>query len=336
MTPALAQQQAGRPPSRFFEIVDRIASNLDPRMERAFRRAVEETASNVDLERLERALRRRDVQGVIQTIGLTELSRRLKGSAFTEAIRTAIGETGSASAEQVSRQVGVEFDFDLTNPKAVIAAREQSARLVTQVTEESRDAIREFVEGSFRDGVPPERLARQIRSVVGLTSRQQGWVQNMRRDLESLQTATEDEVDELVNRITSRRLDAATMQRVRSKALRDEVTDEFVDEVVDRYGQSMLNFRSTNIARTETIDAANRGQMESWREAMDEGLLQRERTQRVWITTADDRTCPICLPMAGQKRGMDEPFMSPFSGAKAMHPPIHPMGRCAIALSFDD
>jgi len=70
------------------------------------------------------------------------------------------------------------------------------------------------------------------------------------------------------------------------------VTTEFLDRVTARYAQRLLNQRLLNIARTETIAAANEGQRQLWQQAIDRGdLTGRER--RAWITTPDDRLAVV-------------------------------------------
>jgi DNA recombination protein RmuC len=48
-----------------------------------------------------------------------------------------------------------------------------------------------------------------------------------------------------------------------------------------------------NIARTETIASSTNGQQELWRQAVDKGLLDPEKTQRVWIVSPT--TCMATL-----------------------------------------
>jgi hypothetical protein len=109
------------------------------------------------------------------------------------------------------------------------------------------------------------------------------------------------------------------------------VTDEFFDDRLEDYADALLLDRATSIARTETIAAANEGQREAWLQAEDQGLLNSEEVERVWIITDDDRLCPICEALDGATADLGGTFDSedvgPLTG-----PPAHPLCRCAQGL----
>ena len=87
-------------------------------------------------------------------------------------------------------------------------------------------------------------------------------------------------------------------------------------------------------ARTEIIASAHQGQKEAWQQAVDEGLLDSSETNREWITTDDDRLCPICEPMNGQIVGLGEAFLDG-DGEDVEEPPVHPNCRCTVGISFE-
>lgn len=100
-------------------------------------------------------------------------------------------------------------------------------------------------------------------------------------------------------------------------------------DAVARYAQRLLRLRARTIARTETMAAANAGQQAAWQAAQRAGLLPLG-AKRTWITTPDDRLCPLCQVVGGQVVGIDEPFQTPLGAV--MNPPLHPNCRCAIGL----
>lgn len=87
--------------------------------------------------------------------------------------------------------------------------------------------------------------------------------------------------------------------------------------------------RAETIARTEAMEAANRGQQELWSQAVDAGLLTGQEEQE-WIVANDDRLCPICEPMDGVRVGLDESF--DVDGEEMDGPPAHPNCRCVLGL----
>lgn len=118
--------------------------------------------------------------------------------------------------------------------------------------------------------------------------------------------------------------------------IRDLVEEAFVeqfdvDELADKIAEVIDDpDRADTIARTESMRASNQGQIESWKQATDEGLLTGEE-QKEWITTPDDRLCPICEPLDGETTPMDKPFSTELGRVDG--PPVHPNCRCTIGLS---
>lgn len=89
--------------------------------------------------------------------------------------------------------------------------------------------------------------------------------------------------------------------------------------------------RAESIARTESLRAANEGQLDAWDGAKKNGLLS-ENAKRVWIATGDDLLCAICEPMDGVEELLDDPFILD-DGEAITSPPAHPRCRCTVGLA---
>ncbi len=96
---------------------------------------------------------------------------------------------------------------------------------------------------------------------------------------------------------------------------------------IARFRTKLINERAETIARTETVSAANHGQLRAWREARAEGFMPVTAEKR-WTVTADDRLCPVCAPMAGEQVSLDGLFTG---GVEC--PPRHPRCRCALVTA---
>ena len=104
--------------------------------------------------------------------------------------------------------------------------------------------------------------------------------------------------------------------------------------MVDRYRDRFLKYRSETIARTEAMRAANLGSYESWRQAIeDSDLFEPEEVKRQWMTAKDDRVRLDHRGAAGQKVGINEPFM--VGGDAVMFPPHQPNCRCTVGYAID-
>lgn len=184
---------------------------------------------------------------------------------------------------------------------------------VVGISELSRAAIRTIISAAFVNGLHPRESAKFIAKVIGLTAQQTESVVRLQTNLFA---AAEGKVV------------SAGAFHVRVPAGGASV--EFVDSTLERYTKRLLRQRAINIARTETLAAANAGQTILWRDAQAKGKIS-HLTQRVWITTPDDRLCPECRAMNGQVVELNATFTSP-GGAAVDHPPLHSSCRCATGL----
>lgn len=287
----------------------RAADAAAPELRRRFLQAVREKAAELDEDALAAAIIEGGAEGVLELIGgltseeLAEPAREafqdggeLAGQALDEALRAA---TAIRAAKEGEPSAELRFRFDGLNPQAVAIADELAGAMIVQIDEELRFAIQRQVLLAQVDGIPPRELARRIRDEgLGLTSRQMEAVVNFRRKLEKL-----GDLDlETINRRTTRYYDALVRQR------------------------------ATTIAISETIQAAELGQAESWRQAADLGLISRQ-SQEEWVATFDDRLDhSICEPMDGRKKKLGEAWLLP-NGARVPVPArSHPRCRCTATL----
>lgn len=216
-----------------------------------------------------------------------------------EALRAAAGKRGMQQVIEEAMSEGAAatgvpgMSFDRANPEAIRWAKDRAGELVTQVTEQSRAAVRKIIARAVEGKLTPREAARMIRNVVGLTE-----------------------------------LQADAVLNLQVRLLSQGKLAEAVQKAGDRYAARLLRYRAETIARTETVAAANEGQLQLWRQAQANGLLK-ANARRQWITTPDERLCPVCRPLNGKTAPLDGPFPGGF-----MNPPAHPNCRCATGLSF--
>lgn len=153
----------------------------------------------------------------------------------------------------------VSFAFDETNPRAVAWVQAHSLKLIEDLSETTRNDIRDLIEGAFEGEYDTDDLADQIETLIGDST------------------------------------------------------------------------RAETIARTETMRASNQGQLEAWDQAQEKGLLTGTELLE-WITTPDDRLCPICEPLDGETAPRGGTFE--VDGDRITAPPAHPRCRCTVGLSF--
>jgi SPP1 gp7 family putative phage head morphogenesis protein len=128
---------------------------------------------------------------------------------------------------------------------------------------------------------------------------------------------------ELIDGISETTRDA--INNAVAEALEQGSIKDLYAEILDAVGNEQ---RAELIARTEVMTAANEGQREGWRQAVDEGVLP-ETTTVAWIATGDEGVCPLCEALDGQTRDIDGEY--PDDGGDG--PPLHPRCRCTEGIS---
>jgi len=122
--------------------------------------------------------------------------------------------------------IGFHGAFDVLNVEAVKRAEAICAKLITEVTNETKKAIRTRIAAGIKEGLSMGKIARELRDVVGLTERQASAVANFKS---WLQTKYPDMSE----------IDAGRKIKI--------------------YSIDLHNYRTNTIARTETARAQSMG-----------------------------------------------------------------------------
>lgn len=187
-------------------------------------------------------------------------------------------------------------EFGVPSPDILQAIEQYAAQHITGIGETSKQAIRAILRRGVTDGLSPAQQQRLIEAVIGLTEPQ-----------------------------------ARALAHLEARLRADGLSPAQVQRALERARRQALRLRAETIARTESIDAASRGQQSLWEEAAQRGLLP-PTFRRFWVVTPDDRLCTtICAPIPGmnpQGVGLHEPFQTPIG--PRMTPTAHPMCRCVI------
>jgi hypothetical protein len=257
---------------------------------RSFLTAVASTQDELVMARVSEALARGDLAGAESLINWATFTAEM--AAIQQVALELVQEAGKLTAADLTEQSGITMTFDLLNPRAVEHLQAHGAELVTQVTEETKAAIRSILEAGFQAGEGVDQLAGKVRAYIGLTQRQAQAVENL--------------YDRLVA---------------------EGKPPGWIESQAAAYRERLLDYRAEMIARTETIGAASEGQREAWRQAVDGGLVTGEEYERVWIVTPDDRLCDECAGMENQRAPIGGTYPDGSDG-----PTKHPGCRCAEGL----
>lgn len=321
---------------------------MEPRLAVAFGRAVQSILDKPGIMRaLTEAIENGDVTGAEEAIRAGGLADALRGEgidpkhpSFQAELTAAFQAGGQAGQLQMGRSLAMAMgSLDITNPGALAYLRDTVPVMIREISEESRAAVREAMMRGFNEGRPAALIAREVRDSVGLTRTQAVAVSNFRRTLESGQMVGA--------RISTRRLsgpDKAIASMLYSQAAAGTPPSRRqVDEITDRYHQSLVNRRARNIARTEATRAFGEGQQALWDQAVARGLLDPAKTRRKWLVTPDERLREehAAVPRMNEHGvRLDEPFATPIG--PVMGPRQSGVAgfdincRCTVILEIDD
>lgn len=187
--------------------------------------------------------------------------------------------------------------FDITDHRATEYAINRSASLVRAIDNETRSNITRIVGRAFTDNLDIPDTARAIREVVGLTPQWANAVYNFQAGL------------------IDKGADA-----------------DYIDKMVGRYSEHLVNVRSETIARTEVLEASNEGRAQGWGQAAEHGLFNAAVATKEW-SAGGLRTCDTCAALDGTEVAMQDGWE--VDGEVIDMPPAHPRCRCVALLHID-
>jgi SPP1 gp7 family putative phage head morphogenesis protein len=163
--------------------------------------------------------------------------------------------------------------------------------LVAGITSSQRKALRRLTARALVDGWTQGELADRIAASVGLDERGVNAVENFRRGLVA----------------------GGTPKGIARQRAND-------------YAKRLRASRAATIARTELARLTADAKREMWAQWKKDGKID-QYAVRVWHTHKDERMCPVCQPMNGQRAAIGKPYMKGMTG-----PPVHPNCRCHETL----
>lgn len=287
----------------FYGIVHRISDRLERPMVTRLLQAFRAVESQTDVSRLTALIAGGNADAAVASLPWLELGKQL-GAIDTQIIRSAFNLAGEQSAAEVVDVLGVQLRFDLEHPTAVRWAEQHAAKMVKQVTEETKAAIRTVIADSIRDG----RTAKETAKIIAGKEGERGLVGLLDRD-------------------------ASTLSRRRAALEAEGLPADQIRTRLQRAARQMVKRRARFIARTELVNSANAGQQVLWEQGIATGQLDHHRTTKQVVITPDDRLdFKVCEPMPYMPENQNLRVTDAFTtgrGDKFMSPGFHTNCRCA-------
>jgi hypothetical protein len=307
--------------------LDRLLAKQRPAVERAWRQAISDIASRATLNRIVQALRRNDIEAAIDAIGINRAALSGIITPLSETYAAAGAAVTAAQTWRLPDMSRVVVRFDLANPRANAFISEYSTNLVTNVAEESREALRVAIRAGYDQGRGPLDIARDLTGRIGKNGRRTGgivgldepsarYVQNMRARLASGDPVEMRKVLSMTRR--DRRLDGIVRRAIEAGR---PVSQKDINRLTGRYSDRLLALRGERIARTETATAVETARLDAFKNGLEETGIPDWAVEREWRHGGgrnDPRDDHVAYS-GTTVTGVNTPFVLP-SGARMLHP----------------
>lgn len=306
--------------------LERFLAQYSPEVARAFMAAIREITDDALLQQVMEAVERNDADAAFRALGFSPSTFNPMAASLRRAFEAGAMAMLATFPKYLAGSDGIKTKvrFNIRDPRAEEWLLNQSGTLISNIEQDARVAVRNTMQAGLQDGRNPRNVALDIvgrynretghreGGVVGLGQREEMWSRSARTKLLTL----DESYFELSLR--DKRFDRTVRAAIDAgKPLPVEV----VDKLVDRYRDNALRHRGETIGRTETLHALNRSEWLSVRQAYETGDIPPSAVKRIWKTARDDRVRHSHAQMHNQEvHGFEEPFVSPVTGARMLHP----------------
>lgn len=327
-----------------YNLIDLFA----PKIRDAFLVSIQDINNRAILSEIIKAIENGDPAQAFRAIGFSEPALRPIVLEIEKAFEAGGVLTGEAFPKYLNTPNGrAVFRFDVRNNRAENWLREQSSRLIVNIQTDIETSVKNVLTDNMAKGNNPRITAldlvgridpisgNRIGGIIGLAPNQERWSSSYRQKLETL------DMTYFNMELRDKRFDQTVLKSIKSGK---PLPVSMIDKLVMRYRSNALRYRGESIGRTESIQSLNRSEYEAVLQAADMGAINRENSKREWDSAGDGRVRFSHKLLDGQKVGIDEPFTSPLTGAKMMHPGDISLGasasevvmcRCRAKLKID-
>lgn len=274
-----------------------IADKYDLRIREALNIVWENVRRSESLANLEYIIETQGISGLLPILDTLpdELSAQLR-----PVIENAIAESGRVVVQVLPKAaVTAPVVFSLVNPRVGAYINNYVGQMIREVSDETVKAVQIAVNQGIITGRNPRQIARDFRSSIGLTSRQEQTVQRLRAALEKGEAG-------YVNSLTT------VTDSAKNAVSAGKLSESQIDKIVEQTRLRYVKQRTETIARTESLRATSVGQDLAIREGQITGAISNELLKR-WLYRHDTRTRDAHIS-AGETNGwipMNRAFTTP-------------------------
>lgn len=315
---------------------DYLLEQLEPEVRAAFEEALQQ--NRISAKRIAELIEAGQIEALLDELNISP--------EYFSAVRDAVDAAFYEGARFQGTQFAALAPFNRRHWQAEEWARQNGSRLIVEISENTREGVRTFVQEALEAGRNSNTIARDIAGrtnrvtgkreggIVGLTGQQASFVTNARDELEKLDASY------FQRAARDRRYDSMVRKAIKAGK---PLAKGDVDRIVQRYMDGMLIRRADIIARTETHRALNAGRYEAMRQNAENAGVPESAITVKWQATLDGRVRDTHRMMNKKTVPYGQPFVSP-SGARMKFPGDRDLGapgaetihcRCTTTFSLD-
>jgi len=280
---------------------DDLTNQIAKQIAIELQRILQSLRTFVSIAALERWIEVRNLDAAMRSIPVQRFAAALARTA-NRLLPLARSLGWDAALQELSTEIEVgpitvKFGaFLRENPDVAQAIARQDFSRIVGIADTTQEAMRDALQRGMVIGTPPQQLAREIRTMIGLTPQQ-----------------------------------TLRLERYRAQLVAEDRDPAQVERMVTKLRDRQLKIRSGVIAQTETMHAQNEGRRLQWQRLSDEGAIDEGTFVREWIGSHLESECPFCLNFEGQRAEIGGLFIGK-DGATSAGPILHPRCRCVERL----
>lgn len=261
-----------------------------PEVQELILQAFQDMCDRAVIKDLINAIEYGTIDDVIDVCGFTP--------ALLDDVITKINEIYKSSAVLQTAEYAVKIEglkpvFNMRNTIVERQLIEFSSRFISEISSQVKSSVQVVLSEGYSRGDNPRTTALNIvgridpstkkrtGGILGLTTNQASWSNSARTYLENLDSKY------LKMKLRDRRFDSIVKKAIEEKK---PLSKDTISKLVMSYNNRALKYRADAIARTETIQAINRGKAASIEQGISEGLFKASSVQKWWDDTGDART----------------------------------------------
>ncbi|MBL4768346.1 MAG: hypothetical protein JKY94_11645 [Rhodobacteraceae bacterium] len=328
-----------------------LLDGMAPAVQEAFLQVIADKKSDVQLATLIKAIRASDTEAVVRILALGQEYFMPLDAMLREA-QTAGAGFALEEFKRKAKRAGLNAvaRFDGRNLRAESFLRNQSSKLITRISTDTRDITRDILRAAMEQGRGPKSVAldlvgrydrlagRRVGGIIGMTP---GDVEASKRALEQLRSGDPKELRKYLRRgLRNKSYDQMVIRAIKDKK---PVPADMARKIVARYEDKLLFSRGETIARTELLQSLHASQDEAFQQLYDDGKLTPDQVTSTWDAAQDADTRASHRFMDDQVQATDGTFTTG-AGYRMRYPGDSSLGapaseivncRCRVRKNID-